>query len=271
MSGEETYLLGMSPDEIRRLAHQHEAWRSETARLWALAGVGPGQTVVDLGCGPGFTTVDLAGLVGRAGRVVAIDSSTAAAHELRGTLARDRIGNVEVVEALEADVNLAAHGPDVVFARWLYWFLPEAGHSVARVAGALRPGARFVVMDYCNYRGIATEPRSALFDHVFRAVYQSVADGGGSLDIAGHMPRLFRASGLRVTALIALQQVARPGEPVWEWVSSFQRLHLPALVERGYLTAAELASHLAWWSELERNPDAVFFAPPVMGVVGVKD
>lgn len=271
MSGGPTYVLGMSPDEVRRLAHQHEAWRVQTERLWARAGVGAGQTVVDLGCGPGFTSLDLARLVGRGGRVVAVDPSTAAAHELRAALGRDGIGNVEVVEAFEADVDLSAYRPDVVFARWMYWFLRDAERSVARVAAALPQGARFVVMDYCNYHGIGTEPRAALFDRVFRAVYQSAADGGGSLDVAGRLPRLFRACGLRTTDLVPMQQVARPGEPIWEWVSSFQRLHLPALVEKGYLTVAELASHLAWWSALEQDPDAVFFAPPVMGVVGVKD
>ncbi len=271
MPDQHTYLLGMAPDEIRRLAHQHEAWRRETERLWDLAGVRSGQTVIDLGCGPGFTTLDLARRVGEAGRVIGIDASTAAAHELRAAVARAGAGNVEVVEAFEADVDLASYRPDVVFARWVYWFLPDADASVRRVAAALRTGARFVVMDYCNYRGIGTEPQAALFDRVFRAVYESVLASGGSLDVAGRLPAIFRASGLRTTDLVALHQVARPGEPVWEWVSTFQELHLPALVDKGYLTGAELAAYRAWWMSIAQNPDTVFFAPPVMGVVGVKD
>ncbi len=32
-----------------------------------------GDTVLDFGCGPGFFTVDMAGMVGRSGRVIAID------------------------------------------------------------------------------------------------------------------------------------------------------------------------------------------------------
>ena len=58
---------------------------------------------------------------------------------------------------------------------------------------------------------------------------------------------------------------------MWQWISTFQRLHLPALVDKGYLTAGELAAHQAWWTSLAQDPDAVFFAPPVMGVIGVKD
>jgi len=271
MSNTPAYLLGMAPEEIRRLAHQHEAWRDETERLWAAAGVGPGQTIIDLGCGPGFTTIDLARLVGPAGRVIGLDASTAAAHELRRAVTRHELRNVEVIEAFEADVDLAAFRPDVIFARWLYWFLPEAEASIRRVATALGPGGTFAVMDYCNYHGIGTEPESALFRKVFEAVHRSVADGGGSLDVAGELPAMFRRSGLRTTRLLPLMQVARPGDPVWQWVSEFQRLHLPALVDKGYLTPEELAAHQAWWASLTANPDAVFFAPPVMGVVGVKD
>jgi len=106
---------------------------------------------------------------------------------------------------------------------------------------------------------------------VFEAVYRSVADAGGSLDVAGKLPALFRRCGLQSSHVLMLAQVARPADPVWAWVSEFQRLHLPALVEAGYLTAEELAAHQAWWSSLADNPEAVFFAPPVMGVVGVKD
>ncbi len=271
MPDQPTYLLGMAPDEVRRLAHQHDAWRAETERLWMLAGIGPGQTVVDLGCGPGFTSLDLARRVGDAGKVVAIDVSATALHELKSAAGREGLLNIEVVEAFEAEVELTQYAPDVVFARWLYWFLPEPEASVRRVAASLRPGARFAVMDYCNYHGIGTEPRADLFDRVFRAVYQSVSDAGGSLDVAGRLPGLFRANGLRTTHLVALNQVARPGDPIWTWVSTFQELHLPALVERGYLTADELSAHQAWWTAAGRSPDAVFFAPPVMGVVGVKD
>jgi hypothetical protein len=125
-------------------------------------------------------------------------------------------------------------------------------------------------MDYANYHGIGTEPRSPRFERIFRAVYDSVAAGGGSLDIGGRLPAMFRACGLRTTCLEPLAQVARPGDPIWRWVTTFQRLHLPPLVEKGYLAAGELAAHQAWWASLEADPDAVFFAPPVVGVVGVK-
>jgi hypothetical protein len=74
-----------------------------------------------------------------------------------------------------------------------------------------------------------------------------------------------------VSHVVALNQVARPGEPVWTWVSTFQRLHLPSLVERGFLSASELAAYQAWWAEREQDAASVFFAPPILGVIGIKE
>ena len=266
------YVLGMvpDPDEVRRLEQQHEAWRRQTERVWDLAGIGEGQTVVDLGCGPGFTAVDLARRVGESGRVVAIDASTATAGHVREYAARQGLSNIEVVEGFEAETDLSRWAPSAVFARWFYWFVPDAEASVERVAAALPAGGTFAVMDYCNYHGIGTEPASPLFQKVFRAVADSVADAGGSLDIAGRLPALFRASGLTVTAVEPLSQVASPGSPVWRWLSTFQRLYLPALVEKGYLTRSECDEHLAWWASREQEPSTLFFAPPILGVVGTR-
>lgn len=264
------YFLGMAPEEVARLAHQHRAWARQTVHLWDVAAIGPGDRVVDLGCGPGFTSLDLARRVGVTGRVIAVDPSGRALDELRRAVAHHGLTNVECVESLEAELDLAAFRPTVVFARWVYWFLPEVEASVRRVSGALGPGGRIVIMDYGNYLGIGTEPPSALFARVFRAVYDSVEAGGGSLDIAGRLPGICRRCGLDVTILESLTEVARPGEPIWTWLTTFQDLHLPALVERGYLTAAEVDAMRAWWSTLSRQPDAVFFAPPMVGLVGVR-
>jgi hypothetical protein len=105
---------------------------------------------------------------------------------------------------------------------------------------------------------------------VFRAVYDSFADAGGSLEVAGRLPHLFHRTGLSVTAVEPLCQIGRPGSPLWRWLTEFQRLYLPTLVDKGYLTATELAEYEASWQQQETNYQALLFAPPLLGVVGVK-
>ena len=69
------YVLGTHDEEIARLGLQHRAWQSRALAAWRKADFGSGQTVLDVGCGPGFATLDLAEVVGRDGRVLAIDKS----------------------------------------------------------------------------------------------------------------------------------------------------------------------------------------------------
>lgn len=264
------YLLGMAPDEVARLTHQHDTWRAITERMWDLAGIGAGQTVVDLGSGPGLTTLDLARRVGPAGRAVGVDASATAIAHLRQSAEAAGLSHVEAVESDVFAADLDRWRPHAVTARWLFWVLADPGRLVRRIAASLPPGARLAVIDYCNYHGIGSEPSSPLFDRVFRAVFESCRDAGGSLDVAGRLPAMMRAAGLAVTHVEPLAQVGRPGSPIWQWVSNFQRLYLPGLVERGYISPAEFDEFRAWWSALERNPDALFFAPPMLGIVAVR-
>jgi SAM-dependent methyltransferase len=265
-----TYPLGSSPAEIERLRRQHETWRGPTEALWRLAGFSPGNTIVDLGCGPGFTALDLARLVGERGRVLGVDASATAAAEARDGARRQGLPNVRIVTAAAGEVDLSSEQPDGIFARWLFCYLSDPAVVLRHVAGRLRSGGVVAVMDYWHYLAIRTEPPSPLFDTVFRAVYQSFGDAGGSLDVAGALPRHCEAAGLSVRHVEPVSAIGRPGSPVWAWIGDFQALYLPTLVERGYLTPDASADYLAWWNGLESSTTAFVFAPPMLSVVAVK-
>ena len=270
MAEEQDYLLGMAPAEVRRLEQQHATWRGPTRKVWELAGFARGQTLADLGCGPGFTAVELADLVGPEGRVIAVDSSAAATEHLRVHVREAGVGHVQAIDADVMEVDLSPYAVDGVFARWLLWFLPDPEAVIQRVAAGLGAGARLAVMDYWNYRAMATEPAHPLFAKVFGAVYDSLADAGGSLDVAGKVPRWFEAAGLEVIHVEPFCQVGGPGSPVWQWVSRFQDMYLPTLVEKRYLTGGDLQEYQGWWQAQSADPCALLFAPPLLGVVGEK-
>jgi SAM-dependent methyltransferase len=265
-----TYPLGSSPAEIKRLRRQHETWRGPTEAAWRLAGFERGHTIIDLGCGPGFTTFDLAKLVGDGGRVVGVDASATASAAARDGAARQNLRNVHIETSPADEVDLSSEQPDGIFARWVFCYLSDPAAVLRHVAGYLRPGGVVAVMDYWHYLAIRTEPRSPLFDNVFRAVHQSFGDAGGSLDVAGALPRLCVAAGLSVREVEPVSAIGRPGSPVWAWIADFQALYLPTLVERGYLTREAAAEYLVWWNGLEGSATAFVFAPPMLSVVAVK-
>jgi len=264
------YLLGMSDAEVQRLRHQHEVWRRHTEAVWRSAGFGAGQTVVDLGCGPGFTSIDLAGNVGSSGRVIAVDASERATAHLSAQAAERHLTNIEIVTADVTRLDISAWKPDAVFARWLFPFLADPPAVVGRLAAGLEPGATMVVVDYWNYLAIRTEPPSPIFGRVFRAVYESFAAAGGSLDVGGTLPAAFEAHGMRVTRTEPLVQVGGPGSPCWRWLEEFQNGYLPTLAKKGMLEAPELDAYQRWWTELAANPASLLFTPPILSVTAVK-
>jgi SAM-dependent methyltransferase len=270
LADQHRYLLGMEPGEIDRLARQDQVWRSQTRRLWNAAGIHEGQTVLDLGSGPGFCTLELAELVGSIGRVIAVDASGTATQTVTARARKADLTNIVVFTATASEFNPSPQRIDVVFSRWLFCFLPNPAEVLSRVAAYLPTGATIVVMDYWHYRAIRTEPLTPLFARVFEAVYDSFADAGGSLDVGGQLPALFRAAGLDVLQIEPLTQIGRVGSPCWRWVADFQDSYLPTLVREGYLTAAEVSDYRSAWQEQERNPDAFIYSPPVLGVIGRK-
>lgn len=266
-----TYLLGMEPAEVQRLGRQHEAWRDPTERVWRRAGFGPGQTIIDLGCGPGFCSLDLARLVGDSGRVIAVDSNATATNELSTAIRASGVQHIEVIRADVRSFDPSPWTPDGVFARWLFSFLENPEAVVQGLASRLRAGATVAVMDYWNYLALRTEPSAPLFRRVFRAVYDSYsAEGGGSLDVAGTLPALFRKCGLDVKTTEPVCLIARSRSPLWNWVGEFQRVYLPTLVDKGYLTAADLVEYESWWQQQDSNDDAFLFTPPVLCIIAVK-
>ena len=265
---ETRYVLGMAQSEIDRLGRQHEIWREETGRTWEDAGIGVGQTILDLGSGPGFTSVDLLERVGPSGRIVAVDASVEATDVLRHRVESEGLERLEVITADVNDLDYGTIDPDVINVRWLFSFIADPDTLVRRLAEGMRPGSRVAVIDYWNYRAIHIEPEGPHFDAIFRQVYRSYSDGGGSLDVGGRLPQIFARHGITPISIRSVGGATRPGTPYWEWITEFQHLYLPSLVEKGYLDATVVEEHLAWWKEAGERDGTILGLPPMVAIVG---
>ena len=118
------------------------------ARLVQLAGVGPGDRVLDIGCGSGYSTAVLAEL---AATVVGVEATAALAETARTNLAALGIGNAEVVEA-PLDAGAPGQGPyDVIIIGGEVASVPEA------LQAQLADGGRLVAV--VRGRGIGVAHR----------------------------------------------------------------------------------------------------------------
>jgi len=267
---EHDYLLGTHDAELVRLGFQHRVWAGPTADAWERGGFRPGATILDVGCGPGYATLDLAQLVGRSGRVIAVDRSERFIGHLEAE--RRHLGLTQIETRLEdlESLSQAEASVDYAFARWVLCFVPRPDELVARVARSLRPGGTFVVMDYCNYEGFCVAPRSEVIERGIAAVAESFRRAGGNADVGRDLPEYMLRAGLEVQSIRPVVRLARPRSLVWEWPWVFFVNFLPTLVEAGLMTENDRLEFNRDWEARSRDPGAYLLTPPMVEIVGVK-
>jgi len=272
MSSHTDYILGTDPEELARLGLQARLWSDSSVGLWKRAGFRPGQTILDAGCGPGFAARDLAGLLGPAGRVIAVDESPTFLNYLNANSASGG-AHLAPITTVHADVHDMAIEPasvDGAYSRWVLCFVKDPQTVVDRIARALKPGASLAVQDYINYRAMTWGPGSTTCTRVVEATAKSWELRGGDPAVGLRLPSLMQRSGLRIREVRSLVRVATPRDALWAWPDSFFRIFVPKLVAQGFLTPADHDAWLAEWEALSADPTSVFNAPNMVEVIAEK-
>ncbi len=119
--------------------------RDHHKHLRAAYGISPGDAVMDVGCGTGLTTREAA-RAAAPGRVVGVDVSERMLERARQVTAAERLDNVRY-ELGDAQVHrFEPAGFDVAISRFGTMFFSDPAAAFANIAGALRPGARLVLL-----------------------------------------------------------------------------------------------------------------------------
>lgn len=267
------YVLGTGDDELQRLGLQHRLWSDATHAAWRRAGLRIGHRALDVGCGPGFAAFDLAQLVTRAGAVVGIDESTEFLAHLDGQ-ARSR--HLPQLRAVAGDVqqlerHLAGEAPfDFAYARWVLCFLPDPAAVLRGIAAVLRPGARFVVHDYFNYRSMTLAPHHPAHDRAVAATIAAWRHRGGDPDVVGRLPGLLAAAGFTIEHLDVHQRIARGADTMFGWIDTWWHTFAPKLVGMGLLASTDADELLAELAGRRGDPQRFAHCPPVYEVIARK-
>ncbi len=265
------YVLGTHDQEIGRLGLQHRVWRSRVLDAWSRAGIGSGQTVIDVGAGPGYASFDLAELVGPTGRVVAIERSQRFLAALEAE--RSTRGLAQLVSHggdLDSLESFPVTEADAVWCRWVLAFVRDPRRVLRAMVSALRPGGvlgRHEYFDYATWRLIPPVPSFVAFVEAVMTTWRSE---GGEPDIGLRLPSWLQDADVELISVVPYIDVARPGEPLWEWPAAFfqtgldRLVHLRAVDEgRASLMRADVAAHAV-------TPGAMMMTPGVLEVVARK-
>jgi SAM-dependent methyltransferase len=138
-----------------------------TARLLQAAGIGPADSVLDIGCGCGDTTIRAARAAAR-GRALGVDLSAVMLAEARRLAASEGIGNVGFEQADAQTRSFPAAGFDVALSRFGVMFFDDPPAAFASIGAALRPGGRLAFTCWQEPGRIEylTVPFAAVASHV---------------------------------------------------------------------------------------------------------
>jgi SAM-dependent methyltransferase len=270
MAEEQAYVLGTHDAELERLGLQHRLWAAQTAACWEAAGIGPGKTVLEIGCGPGYTTLDLAQLVLPGGRVMAVDQSERFLAHLSDQARARGLRNVETRAIDVQRLDLPEASVDVCYGRWVLCFVADVDAVVAGVARTLRSGGVFAAQEYVNYTAIQLAPETDPFRRVIGAVARSWREHGGDPNVGTRLPAGMERHGLRVEAVRPILRAARPADPLWQWPTTFWESYLPVLREMGFLTDEDVRAFEDDWAAHTHDPGAFFLSPPMVEVIARK-
>jgi ubiquinone/menaquinone biosynthesis C-methylase UbiE len=112
-----------------------------------LAGLRPGERVVDLGSGSGMDAFLAAAQVGRSGRVIGVDMTEAQLEKARRLARATGADHLELRRGLLEEIPLEDDSADCVISNGVINLCPDKIRVFAEIARVLRPGGRVALAD----------------------------------------------------------------------------------------------------------------------------
>ncbi len=116
-------------------------------RVMDLLHIAPGKTVADIGAGGGWFSVRAARRVAPGGQVIAEDINPKYVDAIRERAQREKLGNIEEVLGTPDDPKLAPASVHAVLMLKVYHEIAHPAPVLASIRAAMRPGARFGIID----------------------------------------------------------------------------------------------------------------------------
>lgn len=118
------------------------------AKIYEAIGVKEGMTVCEIGAGSGELSIAIAKLVGESGRVFTSELGDDRVKALQNSIKKSGLAHITVVTGDAVKTNFPDAACDALFMRNVYHHFADPAAMNRSIASALKPGARYAVVDF---------------------------------------------------------------------------------------------------------------------------
>jgi predicted methyltransferase len=147
----------------------------EADKVIRALGIGPGQTVADIGAGSGYYTVRVSKAVGPTGTVIAQDIMPSYINGLKDRVRRAGLTNVRFVRGSSSDPRLAPASVDVALMIHMYHEIARPYDLLYRLRASLKPGGQIAIVDLDRAAEAHGMPKSLLACEVKAVGYSLIS------------------------------------------------------------------------------------------------
>jgi SAM-dependent methyltransferase len=261
------YLLGDKRRERARLQHQAGIWDPKALALFDRLKIKRGWRVLEIGPGQGSLHRELRRRV--RGPVDVVEPSAAFADGIRRLSMRDGYGDGRIWQSNLVDAALPRNTYDLIFARWVFLFLPDPEAHVRQLAAALKPGGLLAIEYYSRWT-MRMVPEPAEWENFLKADGAFFATQGGDVNIGARLPQLYAKARLDVIDITPTTKYGRPGSAEWNWITTYFSGVMPQLGKLRPFTPKQAASLRRHWRAAAKRKTSILISPTVLDVVGRK-